>query len=223
MLQRPLRNIVRLQPATRAQHTAARNSHSHQHSEPESAYMLPTENNDETRYIVTLYTNAELHDKVTLMRKRYFPKHLNKLSAHLTLFHALPESRLESDVVPLLESFTSKTAQFPIIAGPPFAMNKGIGISVPRQKGGQEARNVHEALLKVWSEGGFLTSQDARHSGVHYTIMNKVDDPKEVSKALQQVKSEWTETVGTAVGLALWQYDRGYWRSERLFPFEGRS
>lgn len=184
------------------------------------AFMSHPLQDDEQLYVVTLYTNSELHDKVTAMRQKYFPKHLNKLQAHLTLFHALPHSKLESHVVPTLRSLVNDTPTFPITAGTPFAMKKGIGISVPRAKGGQAARNIHENLLKEWQSAGFLSDQDSRHGGVHYTIMNKVDDPEEVSKTLAKVKSEWSETSGTAVGLALWRYDRGYWKEEQVFPFD---
>lgn len=216
--------LIRLPRTRRYQSHAQQARYSSEQNSPSSLttrYMPQTAHDDEQLYIITLHTDTNLHEKMTSMRQRYFPKHLNKLPAHLTLFHALPESRLESDVLPALKTVTEQTASFPITAGAPFMMPKGIGIAIPKLKGGQEARSIHEELRKRWSQAGFLSVQDSRHGGAHYTIMNKVDDPAEVQKAFDEVKADWTETPGTAIGLALWQYDHGYWKSQRLFSFRG--
>lgn len=159
---------------------------------------------------------------MTDLRKRYFPKKINKLAAHLTLFHALPESKLESKIIPTLLEVTKSTSPFRVEATEPFRLKKGFAISVSGQHGGSQARAIHQQLQEAWSGEGWLSQQDAGGCRVHYTLMNKVDDESEVQNALDEVKSFWKGDGGKAEGLALWRYDCGFWRWERKFSFEGR-
>jgi hypothetical protein len=59
-------------------------------------------NNEEKVYVLTLLTGKAHHTRMTDVRTKYFPENLNKLDAHLTLFHALPASKLESLVIPVM-------------------------------------------------------------------------------------------------------------------------
>lgn len=103
-------------------------------------------------------------------------------------------------------------------------MKKGIAISVPRNQGGEKAQGVHKALLGAWEGEGWLSEQDAGGMRVHYTIMNKVDDEEEVARAMEEVNNSWKGDKGTAVGVGLWRYERGYWKWERAFRFgEGEN
>jgi hypothetical protein len=176
-------------------------------------------------YILTLQTDAAHHARMTALRAKYFPKHLNKLEAHLTFFHALPESRLDSDVLPALKNVAASTQPFDIEASHPFRMKEGFGISVPEGKGGKNAREVRAELLGVWQDGedgSWLSEQDSGPGyRAHYTVMNKVDDEGVVQKALGEVESGWKGDRGRAVGLGLWRYERGYWKWVQGFEFGG--
>lgn len=137
----------------------------------------------------------------TEIRNKYFPKKLNKLAAHLTLFHALPGSmysrlpnrplaqsshhsehqlilpcsssgRLESDIIPHIQSITSTTSPFPISATEIFRLSKGVAIGVPDSSGGSEAKRIHARLQAPWHRDGWLSPQDAGRAGgkfPHYT------------------------------------------------------
>jgi len=157
---------------------------------------------------------------MTELRNRYFPKRINKLAAHLTLFHALPGSRLESDILPVLRDVASQTSKFSILADKPFRLKKGIAVSVSAQEGGSRGKEIHHALQAPWIKGAFLSDQDASGCRLHYTLMNKVDDEAEVAKAYGELNRDWQPDLGTAEGLALWRYDRGFWRWERKFDFQ---
>jgi hypothetical protein len=201
------------QPKSNAHHNKRTTSPSHnpQTSQAEKAV-----------YILTLQTDEAHHARMTALRAKYFPKHLNKLEAHLTFFHALPESRLDSDVLPALQSVAHSTQPFDIEASHPFRMKKGFGITVPEGKGGRKAREVRAGLLGVWQDGesSWLSEQDSGTGyRAHYTVMNKVDDEGVVQKALREVESGWKEDRGRAVGLGLWRYERGYWKWVQGFEF----
>lgn len=180
----------------------------------------------EAIYVLTLLTSKGLHARMTALRKAYFPVRLNKLSAHLTLFHALPGSRLADTIVPDLQRLARETAPFAIRATRPFRLKRGIAIGIAGDEGGRRAQEVHRALRERWEGQGqsFLSEQDAAGGGrLHYTIMNKVDDEADVVRALREVEAEWREDVGMAEGLGLWRYEKGWWKWERKFTFSGDS
>lgn len=154
---------------------------------------------------------------MTALRKKYFPPKLNKLEAHLTLFHALPESKLEETIVPTLTRVAAQTQSFDIHASSPIRMKKGFAIAVPKAKGGEKAQSVHAALQGPWKQEGWLSEQDGGGFRVHYTVMNKVDDEEEVAAAMEEVKASFKGDKGRVEGLGLWRYERGYWRWVRGF------
>lgn len=177
---------------------------------------------EENVYVLTLLTDKPLHDRMTSLRKKYFPQRINKLAAHLTLFHALPESKLDSVIIPTILDVIRRTAPFRVAATEPFRMKKGFAISVSTPHGGRQAQQIHRQLQEAWkADGQWLSDQDAGGCRVHYTLMNKVDDEVEVQHALDELMGYWKGDDGNAEGLALWRYDRGFWRWERKFSFRG--
>ncbi|KAM0716329.1 hypothetical protein Q7P37_007774 [Cladosporium fusiforme] len=187
---------------------------------PSPSHVPKTTNSQETVYVLTLLTDTTHQNRMTALRKRYFPPKLNKLGAHLTLFHALPESKLQETIIPTLQSVAANTQPFKVHAAKPFRMKKGIAISVPKGQGGQRAQEVHQALLGSWKDGGWLSEQDRGGMRVHYTIMNKVDEEEIVQKAMSEVEAEWKGDWGDVVGLGLWRYERGFWKWSEGFYFE---
>lgn len=186
---------------------------------PSPTHVPKTESEEANVYIVTLLTDRAHHQRTTEMRDKYFPKRLNKLAAHLTLFHALPGSKLESQILPVIQDVASRTERFQLHAARPFTLKKGIAISVPKHQGAQQALDVHRMLQQPWREAGFLSDQDNGGCRIHYTIMNKVDDEAEVQKAFDEVQNEWKGSWGTVEGLGLYRYDRGFWKWVRRFDF----
>lgn len=190
------------------------------------AHKPKTNNDEETVYVLTLLTDTAHHKRMTALRARYFPRKINKLDAHLTLFHALPESKLEPTVIPTIKRVAAFTQSFGVHAAKPFRMKKGISISVPKHQGGEKAQAVHGELLRAWQGEGWLSEQDAGGMRVHYTIMNKVDDDEAVEKVMDEVAGSWKGDWGRAVGLGLWRYEKGFWKWVKGYEFvesEGRE
>jgi hypothetical protein len=178
---------------------------------------------NEDVYVLTILTDKAHHERMTEWRRKYFPPKINKLEAHLTLFHALPASKLESSIVPVLEDVAKNTAPFSVRATKPFRLKKGIAISVPKSQGAAQIQAVHHVLQEPWRKEGFLSDQDAGGMQAHYTIMNKVDQESEVLAALEEVQNSFRPDSGTAEGLGLFRYDRGYWHWIRRFDFGAAS
>lgn len=159
-------------------------------------------------YILTLLADSKLHRAMNDIRKRYFPPQLNKLEAHITLFHALPESRLDGVVLPAIKDLVQTTSPFQLGATTPFKLKKGIAIGMPKDHGGNAARWVYQSFQRQWRD--FLSPQDMSFQA-HYTVMNKVDDRKKVDNAFAQLQSNWKPHFGTAEGVSLWKYNAGHW------------
>ncbi|KAK4543020.1 hypothetical protein LTR36_006018 [Oleoguttula mirabilis] len=174
---------------------------------------------NEPVYVLTLLTDQPHHDRMTALRTHYFPRHLNKLDAHLTLFHALPASHLERSIIPVLQTVASETSPFELRTAKAFRLKQGVAIAVAKHCGVVQVEAVHGRLREAWGREGFLSEQDRGGCRVHYTVMNKVDEEGEVLRALEEVQRGFTSDVGRAEGLGLWRYDRGFWRWERGFAF----
>lgn len=206
---------------TSRQHQNLDHGHSTRRRSPSPSHVPQTASPESSVYVLTLLTDAKHHQTLTNTRKRYFPPRLNKLDAHITLFHALPGSKLEENIKPVLREVAQKESPFPILAAKPFRLNKGIAIGVPKSQGGDDARRVHAQLKQAWT--GFLSQQDAGGFAAHYTIMNKVDDQKEVQHAFEEVEGQWSGCKGTVQGLSLFRYDRGHWVHAEDFKFASKG
>lgn len=182
-----------------------------------------TTSEDEDVYILTIATTRDHHQRMTELRKKYFPRKIYKVGAHLTLFHALPESRLESSIIPVIQDICSRTSQFHIIADGPQKLGKhGIGVFL-NISSSREIQHVRSQLLQSFREGGWLSQQDSGNIKPHYTIMNKVQDDSEVNAAFHELRETFEPDHGTAEGLGLWRYDRGWWRWVRNYPFTANN
>jgi mannose-1-phosphate guanylyltransferase len=171
---------------------------------------------EEHVYVLTMKLEDSLSKPMNEMRQQYFPKRLNRTPAHLTLFHALPHSHVEA-LEEGLRQVSSTTKPFHVTTGGPFRMRKGVGVNV--DGGYQTMKEVHSQLRSQWMP--FLSEQDQGGFRPHWTVMNKVDEEKEVEHALGAVRKELSQSTkeGQAVGLELWRYDRGNWIWASEYPF----
>ncbi|KAL8691064.1 MAG: hypothetical protein Q9218_003626 [Villophora microphyllina] len=166
-------------------------------------------------YILALHTDAAHHQALTTLRNKYFPPKLNKLSAHIALFRALPGSQLPK-IEKSIEDLVRQYHPFPITADKPFVLSHGVGIEarVP------QAKTIFRVLKEQWEH--FLSRQD--HSfRAHYTIQNKVDDKEVVHKTLEEVQSVFGGSQGMVTGLALYLYNKGYWDMKHIYLFPGEG
>lgn len=165
-------------------------------------------------YILSLKTDKAHHAALTALRDRYFPRHLNKLSAHIALFRALPGSKLE-EISRDIASLSQEQHTFPIKTSSPFRLKHGVGIGV--SSGAVESKIIFENLRSRWE--AFLSKQDNGGFRAHYTIMNKVEEEEEIGKCLEEIKRSFEASDGLVEGLILWRYEKGYWRFTRAWDF----
>ncbi|KAI1760773.1 hypothetical protein GGR53DRAFT_508471 [Hypoxylon sp. FL1150] len=200
-----------LQPNAAPRHRhARRDNHKPRSNVPEA---------EETYYVLSLQTDPKHHQTMCALRERYFPPALLRVAAHISLFRALPESALPS-LRTDIAAVAGRTTTFGIRAvGPPIRMGRGgVGVSVV---GLEPAEGIVKELQQKWHD--VLSRQDHGAFRGHYTLMNKVDDPEKVEKCFEEVRQELEPhgVPGTALGLSLWRYDKGWWRHEHDYAFSG--
>ncbi|KAK4553087.1 hypothetical protein LTR86_009814 [Recurvomyces mirabilis] len=190
-------------PTTDGTRQQGQNGHSARRS-PSPRHQPRGVAENEAVYILTLQTDKPHHDRMTALRKKYFPPRLNKLEAHLTLFHALPQSKLDSAILPTIQDVVAKNHPFKVTVTKPFRLRHGIALSIPKHECGSKIQGIHRALQVPWKDQGWLSEQDAGGMQAHYTIMNKVDSDAEVVDAFDEVSREFRGDEGTVEGLGLW-------------------
>ncbi|KAL8991354.1 MAG: hypothetical protein Q9169_007889 [Polycauliona sp. 2 TL-2023] len=175
---------------------------------------IPQTGQDESeKYILALHTDPAHHKTVTALRTKHFPVKINKLTAHVSLFRALPGSQL-----PAIEAAIKKLVQhqdpFQISTGEPFLMPYGVGLAVHAGA----AASIYQILKEQWT--GFLSKQDQSFRP-HYTIQNKVERST-AQRTVEDIHSgpgRFEGSTGTVTGLSLFLYDRGYWTLKQTYPF----
>ena len=143
-------------------------------------------------------------------RKLYFPPERNLLSAHLTMFHALPPS-LEGEVRGRLKAESAVPPPAATLAG---LIKLGGGVAYRVASPGLDA--IRHSLADHFH--GSLTSQDAVGWRAHVTIQNKVP-PQEARALFELLQREFGPRPLAIHGLALHRYLGGPWERLGRWPF----
>lgn len=163
--------------------------------------------------IVTAALGPEDFAWLDAQRRAYFPPERNQLSAHLTMFHALPGS-VEAEVRRAL-------AREAAAAAPPKAMvggllNLGRGVAYRIVSG--ELEHVRRSLAEAFR--GLLTAQDAGGWRPHVTIQNKVE-PAAAKALLRELEWAFQPRPLRIAGLELHRYLGGPWEPLGRWSFRG--
>jgi hypothetical protein len=147
------------------------------------------------------------------LRRAHYPAELNRVPAHLTLFHKLPgakQAEIEDVVAEQCWSLDPLAAR---AAGLRFT---GRGVSVEIESPALAV--LRSRIAHEWS--GWLTPQDRQRFNPHVTIQNKV--PPSKARRTHMGLSAIFDPFGFHVdGLQLWRYRSGEWEAAGLFPFGG--
>ncbi|CAI6324047.1 unnamed protein product [Periconia digitata] len=226
---------------------AERTHHPSHTTPPPNPYHTPRTSSPEANvYVLTLRTTSSISEPLAALRNTYFPAHLNKIPAHITLFHALPASRY-AVFDATISALARNVRPYAISTGRPRRMRKGILVLLA--EGNKQTRGLRADLLENFlqdeihesesssQEGqenssesgeevqGWLSEQDRKPTSAwtpHWTIMNKVDDGDKVQEALATVTGSLHNAPerGTAEGLVLWKYlVGGRWEEVKEYRF----
>ena len=164
--------------------------------------------------VVTLQFDAAATDLFERRRRRYFPPEINRIPAHLTLFHALPGA--EENAV--LEAVGRAAQRAPFAVKVEGLMLLGRGTAY---------RLSSPALLTLRADlarrfDAWLTRQDREAFRPHVTVQNKVSS--EVARATQaELERTFTPFEAIAEGVQLWHYRGGPWSPLAVTAFGGAA
>jgi hypothetical protein len=148
------------------------------------------------------------------LRRAHFPPERNQLSAHLTMFHALPPSA-EDEARRVLARQAAAKPPSAKIAG---LMNLGRGVAY------RIVSDELEAIRRTIADHfhGYLSAQDAQGWRPHVTVMNKAE-PAAAKALLRQLETDFQPRPLKIAGLELHRYLGGPWERLGRWSFRGSS
>ena len=160
--------------------------------------------------ILTLKLDAAAFARFDGLRRAHFPPALNRIPAHLTLFHTLPGERLEAVVDYLTTSAVAGPLQLRAIG------LRKLGRGTAFEITGAELKSFRGRLAERWAE--WLTPQDRQAFRPHVTVQNKVE-PIEARALFDQLGDSFQPFDLQGVGVLVWRYLGGPWRLEAEVGF----
>lgn len=145
------------------------------------------------------------------LRQSHFPRHRNKVPAHLTLFHALPGEH-ERAVAQTLKAACQRRRAVRLDVRGPWSLGRGVAYRLASPDL-ERLRNELAVAFSPW-----LTRQDQAPFRPHITIQNKAE-PDEARQLLEHLQMEFEPFPISAEGLLLWRYLGGPWALVDRFEF----
>ncbi|MCG7360655.1 2'-5' RNA ligase family protein [Roseomonas sp. ACRSG] len=167
----------------------------------------------EAPLILTLGLDAASFARLDALRQAHFPPERNHLSAHLTLFHALPGAML-AEISANLETLAAGTPP-PVLR---FAGLRSLGRGLAFTVESPALVQLRGLLASAWH--GLLGPQDRQGFRPHVTVQNKVE-PATARALLAELEAGFTPWEGQGVSLLLWHYRGGPWEPAGSFPLTG--
>lgn len=162
--------------------------------------------------ILTLKLDADMHGRLDGLRRAHFPPELNRLSAHLTLFHHVPGERRAAVVDDLAD--LARRAPLRLRVSGLRLLGRGVAYDVDSAG----LVEVRRELARRWAP--WLTPQDRQGFRAHVTIQNKAA-PAAARELRDDLAAGFSPWEGTGEALQLWRYLGGPWEAEAEVPFRG--
>ena len=160
--------------------------------------------------IVTLALSEPDQARFDALRAAHFPRGLDHLQAHVTLFHALPgehEAQVRADLAELADRETHAVRVTRV---------RSLGRGVAYDLQSDELDVTHRALAARWQP--WLTRQDGQRLCAHVTVQNKVTAER-ARLLLERLQRDFVPYDVQATGLALWRYLGGPWEALEVRAF----
>lgn len=164
--------------------------------------------------ILTLALDAASFARLDALRRAHFPAHLNRIPAHVTLFHHLPGHEEAEVAATLARACAQRAPSIMRVAGL-LPLGRGVAFRLEAP----EVASLRAALGREWE--GWLTPQDRQGWRPHVTVQNKVG-PEQARDTLARLEAGFAPWEAQAEGLLLWRYKGGPWEARGRFPFTGR-
>lgn len=144
------------------------------------------------------------------LRRAHYPVELNRVPAHITMFHAIPPSA-EGELRRRIARIVHRTPPRVMIAG---LLDLGGGVAL--RLASPELDDIRDELREALS--GLLSAQDSGGWRPHITIQNKVS-PKAASALKLSLEKQFEPTALGISGISIQRYLDGPWKRLAGYPF----
>ena len=159
--------------------------------------------------VLTLRLDNASFAHFNALRQEWYPPALNRIPAHLSLFHVLPadyESRAK------LTTVASSTQRFTAQVSELRSLGRGVAFVIASDT----LQALHRQLANAFAD--VLVPQDRQGFRPHIVVQNKVT-PEEARKTLERLRSDFVPREIECLGLDWWDYLGGPWKLRETFPF----
>ncbi len=163
--------------------------------------------------VLTLALNGEAQQRFEELRQRHFPPELNRIPAHLTLFHTLPDT---DEVRAALALIARQQRSFPMQVAELKSLGRGVAMFLTSS----HAKSLHRSLSDAFAES--LSAQDRQGFRPHVVVQNKVAS-QQARETLALLQAGFQPWQCRAIGMDLWRYLGGPWLHLQRFPFAGED
>ncbi|MFE1601091.1 2'-5' RNA ligase family protein [Methylobacterium sp. ID0610] len=161
--------------------------------------------------ILTLAMDDTAAARFDAERRAHFPPALNRIPAHVTLFHHLPGEE-ERGIAETLAALVRSEPPAEVAATGLRFTGRGVAYTLDAPA----VASLRGRLARVFAP--WLTPQDRQGFRPHVTIQNKV--APETARALhERLAAAFAPFRFTATGLLLWRYCGGPWEARGRFSF----
>jgi 2'-5' RNA ligase len=161
--------------------------------------------------ILSLALDAASFARLDALRREHFPPALNRIPAHVTLFHHLP-GEAEGEVAERLSALCRGRAPSPVRVSAVMPLGRGAAFRLEAP----EVAALRAELAGAWA--AWLTPQDLQPWRPHVTVQNKVA-PEAARDTEARLREGFEPWEARAEGLLLWRYRNGPWEAAGAFPF----
>ena len=147
------------------------------------------------------------------LRRLYYPAELNRVPAHISLFHQLPGSEFDAVVGRLRLTAREHRAPLVKVTG---LRPLGRGVAFKLSSPGLDA--LHGDLAHAWEP--LLIPQDRHRFAGHVTIQNKVT-PQVARETLAKLEESFVPWSFRVVAVDVWRYLGGLWEPLQAVALRG--
>ena len=159
--------------------------------------------------ILTLALDPEAAQRFEALRREHYPPALNRIPAHVSLFHQLPgedSTRLQ------LRAAAASVEPFAVEVTGLRSLGRGVAFTLTSPA----LISLHRQLASAFEE--HLIPQDRQRFQPHVVVQNKVDGAL-ARTTLEQLRTSFVPWNATATGLLWWEYLGGPWKLLEYFDF----
>lgn len=159
--------------------------------------------------ILTLRVDPASQRRFEALRRAHYPAALNKIAAHLTLFHTLPATE---EVRLLLLAEAESLAGFSLQVNDVRSLGRGVAYFLESP----DLMALHGRLARALARD--LSAQDRQGFRPHVVVQNKASGP-EAKILLADLSASFVPWQVEATGLCWWDYLGGPWALREEFAF----